>query len=117
MPARRTRLRYPSPPGTISVFARFGSETGLFVPSVANLKAARPLARNDDLAVPQAQFDLSNVSASAVNFLGDESRSLLASELFTPRIVSAPMNANGRRRGIEIWLKHDRENQTARYGT
>src|ERR1019366_7601966 len=35
----------------------------LFVPSVPNLKSARTLALDDDVAVQRAQFDLSNVTA------------------------------------------------------
>src|SRR5208337_3569943 len=42
----------------------------LFVPTIGNLKPSSPLALDNDIAVPRAQFDLSNVSSGAVNLLG-----------------------------------------------
>jgi hypothetical protein len=44
--------------------------------SVANLKTASSLTLDDDLAMPRAQFDLPNVSASSIDFFGDQSRAL-----------------------------------------
>jgi hypothetical protein len=58
------------------------------------------------LAVPQAQFDLSNVAARAVNLLGDQSGALQASASRASRNVAASVNANGCRCGIEVRLKH-----------
>jgi hypothetical protein len=48
----------------------------LFVPSVANLKTARALAFDDDLAVRRAQFDLADVAASSIDLLRDQGRAL-----------------------------------------
>jgi hypothetical protein len=45
----------------------------MFSSPIANLKPASPLAIDDDLAVPRAQFDLAN-SAGAVNLRGDQGR-------------------------------------------
>ncbi len=73
----------------------------------ADLKPARALALDDDLAVLRAQFDLSNVTPCRVCLLGDEGRALQAGSSLALRYVSARMNANGRRSGIKIWLKHD----------
>jgi hypothetical protein len=39
--------------------------------AIANLKPALSLAFGDDLAVLQAQFDLSNVTASSIDLLRD----------------------------------------------
>jgi hypothetical protein len=50
---------------------------------IANLKASFSFARNNDVAMPRAQFDLANVSAGPINLLGDQGRALLASGLFT----------------------------------
>jgi len=60
-------LRAASSPGTIGVMARLGCDMGRsFVASVANLKRARALVLDDDLAVQRAQFDLKicNISDS-----------------------------------------------------
>jgi hypothetical protein len=43
---------------------------------MTDLKAARTFALDYDFAVRRAQFDLANVSAGAVNLLGDWSRAL-----------------------------------------
>jgi len=51
-------------------------EGTLLVPSVANLKSARPLSLDHSFAVQRAQFDLTNVTARAVNLLGDQGRAL-----------------------------------------
>jgi len=45
--------------------------------AVANLKPAKALAVDDDLAVSLAQFDLANMATRAVNFLGDHLRDRL----------------------------------------
>jgi hypothetical protein len=76
--------------------------------SVADLKPPRLLALDDDLAVALAQFDLANVSARAVNLLGDQSRALDAAARFALRNVAASVDAKSRGRGIEIGLKHKR---------
>jgi hypothetical protein len=76
------------------------------VAAVLNLKAALLLAGDHDLGVALAEFNLSNMTAGAINFLSDQSTALLTSGLFTSRHVPAPMNANGRQRGIEVRLKH-----------
>jgi len=44
----------------------------LFVAAIANLKAASTLALDDNFAVQRAQFYLANVSASNINFFGDQ---------------------------------------------
>lgn len=46
----------------------------LFVAAIANFNTARTLALNDDLAVLQAQFDLSNVTASGTDLFRDQGR-------------------------------------------
>jgi hypothetical protein len=46
--------------------------------SVANLKTASALTLDDDLAMPRAQFDLPNVSASSIDFFCDQGRALRA---------------------------------------
>ena len=48
----------------------------LFMPAIANLKAASSLPLDSDVAVLRAQFDLANLSAGAVNLLGDQGRAL-----------------------------------------
>jgi hypothetical protein len=45
-------------------------------PSVANLKTASPLARDDDVAVQRAQFDLPNMTASSIDLFRDQGRAL-----------------------------------------
>lgn len=79
----------------------------LFVPAIANLKAASALAADDDFAVLRAQFDLSNMTASRVRLLGDQGRALWASSRLAARHVPARMNANRRRSGVEVRLKHE----------
>ncbi len=64
------------------------------------------LALDDDLAVQRTQFDLAKVSASPVNFLGDQSRALQASAGSALRNVFASVDADRRRSGIEIGLEH-----------
>ena len=81
----------------------------LFVPSVANLKTARALAFDDDLAVRRAQFDLADVAASSIDFFSDQGRALQAAARSARRNVSASVDADGRGRGIEIGLKHSKE--------
>ena len=39
----------------------------LFVPPIANFKAARTLALDDDVAVQRAQFDLANVATGSID--------------------------------------------------
>jgi len=67
----------------------------LSIPPIRDLKTARPLALNDDLAVPLAQFDLANVSARAVNLFGDQGRAFWASAFFTSRCAFASVDAEG----------------------
>jgi hypothetical protein len=50
-----------------------------------------------------AQFNLANVPASGINFFGDQRRPFGASAW---RSVAATIDANGRRRGIEVRLEH-----------
>ena len=78
----------------------------LFVPTIKNLKAAAPLALDDDVAVLRAQLDLPNISARAVNFLGDQGSALMASDFFASRNIPAAIDANCRWRGVEIGLQH-----------
>jgi hypothetical protein len=78
---------------------------GLFVPPIANLEAARPLALDDDLAAQKAQFDLANVTARAVNLLGDQRRAIQASASLALHNVFASVDAKSRRRGIEVRQK------------
>ena len=77
----------------------------LFVASIGNLQASSSLAIDDGVAVPCAQFDLCNVSAGAVNLLGDKSRALPASQLLTFRDVAAPMDAESFRRGVKVYFE------------
>jgi len=74
--------------------------------SIANLKTARTLALDDDFAVQRAQFDLANMTTSGIDLFRNQSRAPRASASFAPRNVAASMDANGRRRGIEIGLQH-----------
>jgi hypothetical protein len=85
--------------------AKDGIEEALFVPPVANFEAASPLALDDDLAVPLTQFDLAHVTASGIDLLRDQVRALWASASLASRYVPARIDANGRRRGVEIGLK------------
>ena len=78
-------------------------------PAIRNLKPARALPLDDDLAVPFAGFDLANVSARAVNLLGDQGRALTAVGFFASRNVFASVDANFCRCGIEVGLKHNCE--------
>jgi hypothetical protein len=57
--------------------------------SVANFKAASTLAFDDDLAVRQAQFDLSNMAASRIGLFGDQCCALRISARFALRNVAA----------------------------
>jgi len=79
---------------------------GLSVTTITNLEAAGAFALDHDFTVPQAQFDLANMSACAVNFLGNESRALPASELLTFRDVAASMDAESSGRGVEVGMQH-----------
>jgi hypothetical protein len=78
----------------------------LFVTSVGNLKTARPLALDNDLAVERAQFDLPNVTASDVNLFRDQRCALQAATGLALRNVLAAMYHNRSRCGIEVWLEH-----------
>lgn len=72
-----TRLRAASLPGHDWRDAALrGAPRALFVLTIANLKRARMLALDDDMAVLRAQFDLPNVSASGVHLLGDQAGAL-----------------------------------------
>lgn len=62
--------------------------------SDVDLQAEFALALNDDFAVLRAQFDFSDVSARAVNLLGDQSRAFRAAARYALRHVSASMDAN-----------------------
>jgi hypothetical protein len=72
----------------------------LFVASVANLKSPSPLALDDDMAVLQAQLDLTDVTASGIDLFRDQSRALQAAASFALRDVAASVNADGRGFGI-----------------
>ena len=72
------------------------------VPPIRNLRPSSSFALNHDVAVPRAQFDLSNMSAGSVNLFGDERRELLASVFFAYRNVAAAMDPKSSGRGIEI---------------
>jgi hypothetical protein len=76
--------------------------------AIRNVGAAVTLALDDDFAVQRAQFDLANVPARAVNLLGDQGRALRAAASFASRHVPASVDANGRWRGVEIGLEHER---------
>jgi len=54
-----------------------------FVSAIANLKAARTLALDDDLALQRTQFDLANAMASGIDLFCDqvEARSVCATTL------------------------------------
>ncbi len=78
----------------------------LLSPSVANLKPASPLALDDDSAMLRAQFDLANVTASGIDLFSDQGRALLAVACSARRNVSASVDANCRRRGIEVGFEH-----------
>jgi hypothetical protein len=75
-------------------------------PAIANIKAAGTLALDDDLAVPRAQFDLPNVSAGAINLLGNKSRAGWTSTSFASRNVAAAVDPNSRCFGIKVRFKH-----------
>ncbi len=96
------------------MIARLGCDTGgrSVIPPVANLKTALSLALDDDLAVLRAQFDLSNVTASSIDLLRDQRRALQAAACPARRNVAASVDANCRRSGIEVRLKHTRAAQT-----
>jgi len=78
----------------------------LFGLSIADLQPASTFTLDDDFAVTQAQFDLANVAARAVNLLGDHGRALRASARFALRDVAASMDAESLRFGIKVGLKH-----------
>ena len=42
------------------------ADCGLLAPPIANLKAASPLALDDDVAVPRAQFDLAKLTGTGL---------------------------------------------------
>jgi len=65
-----------------------------------NLERAKVRVLDDNVAKLLAQFDSANVSARAVNLLGDQGRALPALGLFTPRDVSASVDAKTRRRAV-----------------
>jgi hypothetical protein len=73
---------------------------------VANLKPARALAPDDDLAVHRAQLDLANVAPSNIDFLRNQGRAYHAAAGFALRHVAASVDANFCRNGIEVRLKH-----------
>jgi len=78
----------------------------LFVPPVANLKTASPLALDDDLAVQRTQFDLADVTASGIDFLSDQRCALKATARSALRNEFAAVNTNFCRCGVEVRLKH-----------
>jgi hypothetical protein len=80
----------------------------LLVTAVGNLQTASTLPLVNNLAVERAQLDLPNVTASDVGLFGDQRRALQAATSLALRNVFAAVNANGRRRGVKVWLKHKR---------
>jgi len=60
------------------------------------------LALDDDLAIAGAQFDLANVMASGIDFLGDQDRALQAAMSLALRNVAASVAANHCRSWTEI---------------
>jgi hypothetical protein len=58
------------------------------------------------LAVPLAEFDLSNVTTRRIYLFRYQRRAVQAGARFARRDVFASVDANGRRGGIEIGLKH-----------
>jgi len=65
-------LRVASSPGTAGRDGAVREPTrALFVPPVANLKSARTLALDDDVAVLRAQFDLANRRPGAGQMTSD----------------------------------------------
>lgn len=86
----------------------FEARHRLFVPSIADLQTARLLALDDDLAVQRAQFYLANVTTSGIDFFRNQGRAFWAGARSALRNVTASVDANGCRRGVEIGLKHKR---------
>jgi hypothetical protein len=84
------------------------------VAAIRNLKTARTLALDDNFAMQPAQFDLANVAASGIDLLRDQGRAFRASARFALRNVTASVDANFCRSGIEVRLKHTRAAQTVR---
>jgi hypothetical protein len=74
--------------------------------STTDLQAASTFALDDDFAVQRAQFDLANVSAGAVNLLGYLGRALQTTASFVLQDAAASVDANRRRFGVEVRLKH-----------
>jgi len=85
--------------------ARQGASREVSFPAIGDFKASSSLARNNDVAMSSAQFDLSNVTTSSIDFFSDQSRALLASGLFASRNIPAAMDANGGCE-VEIGLRH-----------
>jgi hypothetical protein len=108
VPATSSRTTSQIKDNTTHRFARTGVGQTSRAPLSQISSPAPALALDDDLAVPQAQFDLANLSACAVNLLGYQRRALQAATRSAPRNVAASVDANGRRRGIEVRLKHKR---------
>jgi hypothetical protein len=69
-------------------------------------QAAGTLALNDDLAVPLAQFDLSNMAAGGVNLLGDQGRAGNATASLAFGDVTASVDAYCSGFGLKIRLEH-----------
>lgn len=78
----------------------------LDVASVANLKSARLLALDDDLAVRHSQFDLADVTASIADLLRNQRRAFVTTVRSELRNVFAAVDANGRGGGTEVGSQH-----------
>ena len=78
----------------------------LFVASVANLKAARPLALGDDLAA--RTFDLAKITTGSIDLLRDQRRARQTSASFALRKVAASVDSDFCQGGTEVELKHGR---------
>jgi hypothetical protein len=80
-----------------------------FASSVGNLKPASTFALDHNLTVLRAQFDLPNVTASRIYFFGRSAGRASGSRgLCTAKHIFAVVDANSRRRGVKVWLKHKR---------
>jgi hypothetical protein len=73
---------------------------------VRDLETAVAFAVDHEIAVPVAELDLPRETAGGVNLFGYRRRPFEAPSRPASRDVAAPMDTNGRRRGIEVRLEH-----------
>jgi hypothetical protein len=76
-----------------------------------NLQSALAFSRDDDVAMPRAEFDLPDVASGDIDLLGCSGRACEAVACLTSRNVTAPIYANGGRCRIKIGLQHQHENE------